>query len=599
MTGSSSEHGSTSRRVLADEALDHQLRRDGFVTFPLMSPDSAAALRKHYGARRGWDGAGFCSDLVIDDPDYRREVNRVIGDAVDDLVLERFVDHTPFLHNFLVKFPGGDSSLYIHRDWMYVDERRGHRTYVAWIALEDITGHNGQLRVLRGSHDFDPTPRGTDLIAPWLSLTDTIEERFLSVPVRAGECVVFDNRTVHASFPNHTDRPRVAAAVGLRPVEAPLVHFRRTGPDTAVRYDITDDFFCTQTPLGLIESPPDLPVAEHLSVTPLELDAADLAAVLDRGVLARLDRTRHLVRGTGRATRDAVTSLAGRIPRRRGASTSAPSDAGERRRWTILTPGAAGTERAAGPTDGSLADRVRAQVADLPTKAAIAVLGLNEAAINQFGPATPAIWDPSQFEWSARVEAAWPEILDEVRALLDGPSEIPHIEDVTGGIPQGNIGPWRSFVLMHQGKWMAWNCERCPRTTEVVRGIPGLTVAGFSILEPGTHITEHRGPNKGALRYQLGVIVPGAPGDCRIRVGDEMIVWRDGEGVMFDFTVPHEAWNDSADIRVLLMLEVISPLPWYLAPTNRLAQRAMGWFPTTRDMTNRLRKLEPSLRRAG
>ena len=151
--------------------------------------------------------------------------------------------------------------------------------------------------------------------------------------------------------------------------------------------------------------------------------------------------------------------------------------------------------------------------------------------------------------------------------------------------------------MMHQGNWIDWNCERCPRTTEVVRGIPDLTSAGFSILESGTHITEHRGPNKGALRYQLGVVVPGVEGDCRIRVGEEMLVWREGEPVMFDFTVPHEAWNDSDATRVLLMLEVVMPMPWYLRATNRAAQRAMGWFPTTRDLKNRLKALEPTLRR--
>jgi beta-hydroxylase len=244
-----------------------------------------------------------------------------------------------------------------------------------------------------------------------------------------------------------------------------------------------------------------------------------------------------------------------------------------------------------------LRERVRTAAGEVPSKAAIAVIAANEAVITRFGPPSPAVWDPDDFAWSADVEAAYPTIRAEVEALLAGPTEIPHIEDVTGGIPQGNIGPWRSFVLMHQGTWIDWNCERCPGTTEVVRTIPGLTMAGFSVLEPGTHITTHRGPNKGALRHQLGVIVPGAEGDCRIRVGDEMLHWREGESVMFDFTFPHEAWNDSDAIRVLLMLEVVTPLPWYLDRPNRLAQHAMSWFPTTRDMANRLRALEPALQR--
>ena len=245
-----------------------------------------------------------------------------------------------------------------------------------------------------------------------------------------------------------------------------------------------------------------------------------------------------------------------------------------------------GGAAALAPVPGGTTSDGPASVAGTPgrlaTRAAVAVLGANELVLDRWGPATPPVWDPEDFEWTAGVEQAWPEIRAEVDALLSGPTEIPHIEDVTGGIPQGNEGPWRSFVLMHQGRWIEWNAARCPRTTRVVRSVPGLLMAGFSVLEPGTHITEHRGPNKGALRYQLGVIVPGPEGACRIRVGDELITWREGAGVVFDFTVPHEAWNDSDAVRVLLMLEVLTPLPRRLALPNALAQRAMGWFPTTR-----------------
>ncbi|MFM7063532.1 MAG: aspartyl/asparaginyl beta-hydroxylase domain-containing protein, partial [Actinomycetes bacterium] len=529
--------------------------------------------------------------LVVDDPDYRRAVNTLLGDALDDLVAERFDGYTPFLHNYLCKFPGDGSDLYLHRDWMYVDERQGHHTYVCWVALEDITGHNGQLRVLRGSHHLDPMLRGTDLVAPWLSHTATIEDRLLSVPLRAGECIVFDNRLVHASFTNYTDRPRVAAAVGMRPDDADLVHFRRLDDASAARYDVDDDFFCTATPQGLLAAAPDLPVAEVVAVGGRDYTAEELAEAVDQGLLAHMDRVRHGVSSARSRAVGAAAAGRGWLTER------VTGDVVRTRTHAARTALRTRSESVAAklPTKEQVVERWK----NLPSTAAVGVLAVNEATINRFGPETPAIWDPQQFDWARVIEAGFPEVRAEVEALLAGPKEIPHIEDVTGGIPQGNIGPWRSFVLMHQGRWIDWNCERCPRTTELVKQVPGLTMAGFSVLEPGTHITEHRGPNKGALRYQLGVIVPGEPGDCRIRVGDEMIVWADGEGCMFDFTVPHEAWNDSDGIRVLLMLEVVTPLPWYLDRPNRLAQHAMGWFPTTRDITNRLRALEPKLTKAG
>ena len=86
---------------------------------------------------------------------------------------------------------------------------------------------------------------------------------------------MFDNRLVHASYPNYTDRPRVAVAIGLRPAGTPLTYFRRSGPDTADRYDIDSSFFLTTTPQGLFAEAPDLPVVETVPVDAVDLGAED------------------------------------------------------------------------------------------------------------------------------------------------------------------------------------------------------------------------------------------------------------------------------------------------------------------------------------
>jgi beta-hydroxylase len=569
--------------VLRDPQLETLLRRDGFVTMPLISRGAAAELRDRYAELSGFARSGFASDLVVDDIEYRRKVDDTIAAALDEAAAAAFVGYEPFLRNFLCKYPGADSELYLHRDWMYIDERQGGRTYAVWVALEDIDTDNGQLRVLRRSHTMDRSLRGTSLTGSFLEHEDLIRPRLLSVPVRAGEAVIFDNALVHCSYPNHTAVPRVAAAVGLKPVGTPLIHFRRIDDRTAARYDIDAGFFLSETPQGLIARAPDLPIAETVELLPEDVDRDSMVAYLDQGLRARADLLRAQAHHAAATAQERSAAAAGRTAER---VRLARERARERR------------------SEARFSDRLRALPArasalreEAPSKLAMLVLGANEAVIDRFGPDTPAVWDPDQFTWSKEIERGYPKIRAEVEALLGGPTEIPHIEDVTGGIPQGNVGPWRSFVLMHQGRWIDWNCERCPETTRLVRQIPGLSMAGFSVLEPGTHITEHRGPNKGALRHQLGVIVPGEEGDCRIRVGDEMLHWREGESVMFDFTFPHEAWNDSDAIRVLLMLEVVTPLPWYLDRPNRLAQRAMGWFPTTRDIRNRLKALEPTLQR--
>lgn len=555
--------------ALRDPDLDEQLRRHGFATFPLI--DRATASRLRAACVDLDDGGG--EGAAPDPSSGAGDASVAIGAALDAALGSRFLGCEPFFHRVEAAAPG-DAGGALVQDGMYVDERSGARAYVAWVALEDVVGHNAQLRVLRGSHQLDRHVRGAGLTAPWLRHTEVIEPRLVSVPVPAGHAIVFDSALVHTTFPNHTDRPRIAAAIGLRPAAVELTAFVRLDEQTVQRFDVDEAFFETAAPADLLTVPPGLPAVETLFVESTDLDPRALAATLDAGAAGAADRVHRLI-GTGR---DGVAHAIDR----------ARTKLAERR-------SAAATTNDPGP--GPEPEPEPEPKVPWATRLAQAVLSTNEAIIDRFGPDQPAIWSTDEFAWTAPLEAAYPEIRTEVEALLVGRTEIPHIQDVTGGIPQGNVGPWRSLVFMHQGTWIPWNCERCPRTTAAVKDIPGLTVAGFSVLEPGTHITTHRGPNKGALRYQLGVIVPGELGDCRIRVGDEMIRWREGEGVIFDFTVPHEAWNDTDRTRVLLMLEFITPLPWYLAGPNRLAQRAMSWFPTTRDLRQRLLALEPSLQR--
>lgn len=244
------------RRVLLDRAADRQLRRDGYAVIPMLTPDQAASLREAYLALDAPGGDGFVPDLFSEDQEYRSQTNRILQRALDDVVISAFVAHQPFLRNFLIKHPGPESAFPPHCDWMFVDERQGPHTFAAWIALEDIEPEKGRLQVLPGSHQLPGDVRGTDLGPASLGFDEEIRERLVTVPVAVGECVVFDNAVIHASTPNTTGQRRVVAGLGMRPVDVPLVHFRRTGPSTASRYEVDEAFFQTITPQDLFTAPP-------------------------------------------------------------------------------------------------------------------------------------------------------------------------------------------------------------------------------------------------------------------------------------------------------------------------------------------------------
>ena len=98
--------------------------------------------------------------------------------------------------------------------------------------------------------------------------------------------------------------------------------------------------------------------------------------------------------------------------------------------------------------------------------------------------------------------------------------------------------------------------------------------AFFSILDGGKSIPAHCGPYRGYIRYHLGLVVP--PEDPpAIRVKDQHYTWKEGESVLFDDSWEHEVMNKSASDRVVLIVDIRRPMPFYFDALNRLVVRIM------------------------
>jgi aspartyl/asparaginyl beta-hydroxylase (cupin superfamily) len=78
----------------------------------------------------------------------------------------------------------------------------------------------------------------------------------------------------------------------------------------------------------------------------------------------------------------------------------------------------------------------------------------------------------------------------------------------------------------------------------------------FSRLLPRTRIPPHTGFVNTRLICHLPLIVPPS---CGLRVGNEVRSPVEGKAWLFDDTIEHEAWNDSAESRVILLFETWRP----------------------------------------
>jgi aspartate beta-hydroxylase len=193
-------------------------------------------------------------------------------------------------------------------------------------------------------------------------------------------------------------------------------------------------------------------------------------------------------------------------------------------------------------------------------------------------PGLPSIqfYKDDVFPWMKTFESYSDDILAELRAYLAGGMDefAPYVQ-LPVGVPVdqwaglNHSADWSSLFLKTQGRVAEENAKRFPRTLEALSHLPQPTVSNrspvamFSALQPRTRIPPHHGVSNTRLVLHLPLIVPD---NCGFRVGSETRQWTPGKAWVFDDTIEHEAWNDSDELRVILIADIWSP---YLSEHER------------------------------
>lgn len=130
---------------------------------------------------------------------------------------------------------------------------------------------------------------------------------------------------------------------------------------------------------------------------------------------------------------------------------------------------------------------------------------------------------------------------------------------------------WKRFYL----KWYDVShpsAERlCPKTVALLNQLPSVKAALFAELPAGGQLNPHRDPFAGSLRYHLGLSTPNND-LCYLEVDGVRHSWRDGQGVVFDETYVHSAYNRTLENRIILFCDIERPLKW------AWAERFNHWF---------------------
>lgn len=174
--------------------------------------------------------------------------------------------------------------------------------------------------------------------------------------------------------------------------------------------------------------------------------------------------------------------------------------------------------------------------------------------VNYFpGLKAQPIHDAADFPWMSNFTKNFEKIRNE---LLEYSNKL-----TLEAQPQGltDQGRWTVLYFYSAGRPVEETMRACPRTAEFLNSMPGAGAAGhsyLSVLRGGTHIKRHFGPINTRLRCHLPFVVPEG---ARIRVGEEMHEWREGDFLVFDDSFDHEVWNDSDQERIVLIMDFWHP----------------------------------------
>jgi hypothetical protein len=175
-------------------------------------------------------------------------------------------------------------------------------------------------------------------------------------------------------------------------------------------------------------------------------------------------------------------------------------------------------------------------------------------------------WDTTDHKWAKKLANQYKTIKKEfTKVTADMEQLVQEGNNIWAGALTDDASSygqgWKTLVLMNRGRWDSVNANLFPATAKAVRdcGIPAAEVF-FASMQPNTSIQRHSDFTNFVLTSHLALDIPySGENQCRLTVGDQTREWINGQVMMFDTSILHDAHNDSDKTRYILMFRLWHP----------------------------------------
>lgn len=166
----------------------------------------------------------------------------------------------------------------------------------------------------------------------------------------------------------------------------------------------------------------------------------------------------------------------------------------------------------------------------------------------------PKFYNAANFEWVKNLEDQYVIIREELNVLTQ--------QDFTflNNINPPNLSSPDSWSNLYFYNFL-WknheNCKRFPKTYKIISSIPGVILAGVTILKSNSSVLPHTGETNTTIRCHFGIEIPNSLPLCGMQVGGEERSWQNGKVLLFNDAYTHSTWNNSNQNRVIILFDIV------------------------------------------
>lgn len=219
------------------------LNVNGYYTKQLFDTSIAEQLKNIYYSNFNDTTTPFYSTSFHQNFELKQTVNNQILEIISPILEENFADYKILGSSFLRKLPAQNNPLPIHQDWTVTDEEK-YGSFTLWIPLQDVNESNGAIRVIERSHQVDNALRSPSLPVAFENERAAFDKYLKTLNLKTGQAFIFNQKLMHASFPNQSHEERLALTIGLVPKDANLfmLYYDKTKEEVQ-QYSMPDDLF--------------------------------------------------------------------------------------------------------------------------------------------------------------------------------------------------------------------------------------------------------------------------------------------------------------------------------------------------------------------